>query len=416
MGFILNGRNEIKDFSQNLSVLSRNIEKLYLKFPAIIKKAQDQGVVFGFDGFLDEIMAVIKKRFTTTTYDLMTSMKEWAEIIKNTAGSSTGMETILKDRRTGGFVSNTSQALASVLVPKSNITLFGNFGSPQIMPIFNKVFSIELGCKLVTIGEPGTTNAFEFDDGKVMMTNFTPIHKISTQAISKVRSNKDFIQLLNHSKLFGFGYWSTAPEMSNIYDYFHKNIISKLSNKIEMFFDLADIRKRTNDDIQRASQLICQFSENASVTLSLNDKEAKYLALVLNKSVELETPEENETLQESIQYFLKIINILNNALSIKRIVIHTPKFAMMNLKNENDAINQIIIVPNAYTSHPKFTVAAGDTFNGGLILGIISRCTPFELLMLGNVLTSFFIRTGKRGNSDQIAEFIKKYLSHMKDS
>jgi fructose-1-phosphate kinase PfkB-like protein len=71
------------------------------------------------------------------------------------------------------------------------------------------------------------------------------------------------------------------------------------------------------------------------------------------------------------------------------------------------------IVPNAYTAHPNFTVAAGDTFNAGICLGIIAKCSSVEMLLIASSLTSYFIRSGKRGSALDIIQFLQHYQDYL---
>jgi sugar/nucleoside kinase (ribokinase family) len=85
----------------------------------------------------------------------------------------------------------------------------------------------------------------------------------------------------------------------------------------------------------------------------------------------------------------------------------------MSVRNEKDESPEIIIVPNAYTKSAKFTVAAGDTFNAGICLGILAGIEPSAMLVLGNVFTSYFIRTGQRGSKTDIHHFMDHYIEYL---
>ena len=198
----------IIDYTIDHVALDELIHRVQSHFMSWLTKAQQQKVLFGFDGFLDELYMVVRKQSTIDSYELMTSMSEWATQIQKTAGSGTNCETILKDRRTGGFVANTSEALVACGEMGPNLTMMGCFGSPTMLPLFQEKFQKKYNCSLYSFGNPGTTNAYEFDDGKVMMTNFTPVHSIDIPLILNCIPKEKFHDLIQHAALFGLGYWS----------------------------------------------------------------------------------------------------------------------------------------------------------------------------------------------------------------
>ena len=198
--------------------------------------------------------------------------------------------------------------------------------------------------------------------------------------------------------------------MSNIFRFFQNEIFPKVKHPLEIFLDLADLRKKTQPDISEAVIIIKAFQSPLRVTVSLNDKEVIELAENIARS-------ENDKTQFSSSIsdkdFVKIIQFLHSYLKISRIIIHHPRFALISVRNAKDELPEIIIVPNAYTKSAKFTVAAGDTFNAGICLGILAGIDPSAMLILGNVFTSYFIRTGLRGSKRDIHHFMDHYIEYL---
>lgn len=368
--------------------------------------------LFGFDGFVDELYEVVKKRSSLETYEVMKSMKEWAERIEKTAGSGTDCEVLLKKQRTGGFVANTCEALAAFTRLEKNLTMIGNFGLPSIFDLFEHRFKQVLGCKLISIGNPGHTNAYEFHDGKVMMTNFAPVYSISLNTILAHITKGELKNIVDKCNLIGLGYWSLTPTMPEIFDYYYTQLLSDRKNPMDLFLDLADLRKKKPEDIIKGVEQINRFKSPIRVYLSLNDKEAIELADALSNSYK-----KNMTFSNVVDYenFEKILQFLREYLTCDIIIIHTPKFALLSEKRKNTKISKLFAVENALTSTPKTTVAAGDTFNGGICSGILMGLEPAELLLLGNCFTSYFVRTGERGTMTNIIGFLSNYLTYLKE-
>ena len=394
----------IIDFTKEIPKIAVLLKDIKANWHSWISDIQKQAIVFGFDGFIDDIMSVVEVRRSLTDVDTVKTMAEWAQKVQKTAGSSIGFETVPKERRTGGFVSNTAQALASIITPIMDFTLIGNFGYPTPLPIFTEHFKTNLACNLISLGEPGTTLALEFNDGKVMLTNFRPIHEITMDLILKHFNKDELILLLDSASLFGLGYWSITPEASAIFRYLSKNIFPALTHPLEVFLDLADIRKRSKEDIQDLLTIINAFPITIRTTLSLNDREAVSLIRALDLSSKITADIDTISSKED---YLQILQILRQQLPITRLIIHTPNIALIAVEE------MIVIMPNAFTSTPKFTVAAGDTFNAGVCLGILTGCSVEEILLLGNILTSYFIRTGIRGNFGQIEAFSTNFINYL---
>lgn len=81
--------------------------------------------------------------------------------------------------------------------------------------------------------------------------------------------------------------------------------------------------------------------------------------------------------------------------------IHTSRFA---LSVENDTA----VFPT-FQLKPLRTTGAGDSWNGGNILGILLGCEPLERLLLANATAAFYVvsETGTRPNLVELAQFIE---------
>nr|MDO8111603.1 hypothetical protein [Candidatus Sigynarchaeota archaeon] len=402
------------DFSadaKHLELLLQRVEKSLSRW---VDAAKAKGIVFGLDGFLDEIYTVILKRYSLKEYDIVHSMAEWAKILEHAAGSAANFEIMVKKRSTGGFVANTAGALLAIGSALQKVTLIGNFGNAGILPPFNDAFLQKYGCKLVSIGDPGLTNAYEFDDGKLMLTNFTPILSMDVKTLLDKISEDNLVDLLNNASLFGLGYWSINPSMTDIFRFFSTRVFAKLRKPLHLFMDLASLRKRSEQDICLAVDVINSFPKNIFVTLSLNDKEAVQLYEAVSKRKIAEAFPGMDTAGENKALFTFLLGQLHTWLSCQ-LVIHTPKnaFSLTPDASSKGAPPSISIVPNAFTKQASFTVAAGDAFNGGVCMGLLGGCAPEEMLLLGNVITSYFIRSGIRCNHVKAIEFLRHYKHYL---
>ena len=122
-----------------------------------------------------------------------------------------------------------------------------------------------------SIAEPGTTDALEFEDGKIMIGKQTSLKEV-TWANIQARFGRDrFAEKFGGSDLVGFVNWTMIPYMSDVWASILQEICPALKGpRRALFFDLADPEKRTREDIARALDLIGRFEEYFDVILGLS--------------------------------------------------------------------------------------------------------------------------------------------------
>ncbi len=407
---------QVVDLSTSSTDLDGLLSGVKKNLPRWIASVRTKKILFGFDGVLDEIYTVVSKRTSVHDYVPLKSIGEWADIVKGAAGSAANFEILEKKRSTGGFVANTAGSLLALAAPLDDVTLIGGFGADGIAPPFKELFGTRFNCKMISIGAPGYTHAYEFDDGKLMMTSFASILTLDVATIVATIPEQQLVEILNKTSLFGLGYWSVTPGMSSIFRFFATKIFPSIRKPLELFLDLASLRKRSEGDIRDMATIINQFPEHARVTLSLNDKEATQLYEALSRRKVADDYPEAEISLDNKGLFLFLIEMIHQYLSRCHVIIHTPKFALSIRGDTNEAGQKLVcLVPNAYTKHASFTVAAGDAFNGGVALGLLAGCTPQEMLVIGNATTSQFIRTGQRCTQEQALCLLRNYQKYLKE-
>ncbi len=382
------------------------IKSLLQQLSEILQKSKTSNILFGFDGFIDNIFQVLKKRHSLTEYIPMEKISEFSERIAAASGSSANMEVLSKKQSTGGFVANTCRGIATLQDTGKNITMIGCFGLPEPDSLFIDLFVKTFQCSMISIGNPGKTNAYEFADGKIMISEFTGVHKLTVETILKGCDNERLIQAISNSDLFGIGYWSIGPHMTEIFKELLE-IMKKIggnSKKRKLFFDLADVKKKPVEDLLVALGILKDFSTIADVTVSVNDKEAESLALALG--IELLKTSDNHT------NFAVVGGEIFKKLKITRFVIHSPKTAFgWSITDANEI--KSIIVPQAYASKAKFTTSAGDMFNSGLCVALLSDRPLDVSLLMGNIMSAFFIRTGKAPGPEEFQGFLQNYYKYL---
>ncbi|MFW9950937.1 MAG: hypothetical protein ACFFKA_12540 [Candidatus Thorarchaeota archaeon] len=350
----------------------------------------------GFDGYIDSLYSIVKNRIDSKEWTRMESMRTFGELLIEVSGSSGNIERVLKKKIFGGFAPNTSRAMNAL---GAHTFLIGALGIPKLSQLYKRQPNEEV----YSIAEPGETLGLEFDDGKIMITDFAPILNLDwVQLLSKIPIDK-LSTLIDNSNILGFGHWALIPNLNQIWQYFISDLFPSLKNleKKLFFVDIADIRKRNPSDIKALVQILQKIETFMPVMLSSNDQEAALLSKILDNISEIDPskPNFNDYIEGGLQ--------LNKEIKISYFVIHSPHFATITTKESHYWVTE------GYTSKPKYTVAAGDHFHSAVALGLSSNLTPPESLLIGNALTAIFVRTGLSPNFEQLTRFIFEYMDYL---
>lgn len=141
----------------------------------------------GFDGFIDEIVRPIEKGKKP-----FPNIASFAEKIKQASNKSCNIELKTEQIKIGGNGPNTAFALASF---GHKVTLAGTLDHP----IFNPLKSL---CKKTySYGSPGITDAFEFQDGKLIFGKLKSLQNLTYQEVVKAIGEEKFAKILKTSDL-----------------------------------------------------------------------------------------------------------------------------------------------------------------------------------------------------------------------
>src|SRR3954471_11140865 len=155
----------------------------------------------GLDGFVDEIIAVVDKRHDGGRYDPVKTIAHLAQKINDAAGQSSNYELVVKQRKLGGNGPIMANALASIGVA---VTYIGNLGYPSLDPVFEP---LSQRARVISIGEPGHTDALEFDDGKLMLGKHETLQEVNWDNLVGRVGREQLKQLMDGSRLIAMVNW-----------------------------------------------------------------------------------------------------------------------------------------------------------------------------------------------------------------
>lgn len=267
----------------------------------------------GLDGFVDEIVHVVDKRDNAERYQRLTKISQFAERLAAAAGRSTNIELVSQLVKLGGNGPIMANALASFGV---QVTYLGLLGYPHRHPVFRE---FARRAETHSIGDPGWTDALEFEDGKIMQGKLESLKQMNWENIHTRFGREKLAAKIGGSDLIGFVNWTMLARMNEIWEGVLAEICPGLSGPRRMLFiDLADPEKRTRADIQRALDLIAQFQKHFDVMLGLNEKESGEIGRVLGLAPADGTPEGLAGLGQDIARLVPVSTL----------VIHPPAYAL----------------------------------------------------------------------------------------
>jgi sugar/nucleoside kinase (ribokinase family) len=352
-------------------------------------KAARMSAFVGLDGFVDEILHVVDKRENAEVYQRLPTIAKLADRLAAAAGKSTNVELVNQITKLGGNGPIMANALASFGL---KVTYLGNLGYPNLNPVFA---DFAKRAEVHSIADPGTTDALEFEDGKVMIGKHSSLKQINWENIQSRFGRDRFAAKFAAADLVGFVNWTMLPYMSDVWESILREICPGMNSaRRTIFFDLADPEKRTREDILRALELIGQFEQHFNVILGLNEKEAHEVGDVFGMRATDTSPEALAELGLNIASRLKSGTL----------VIHPVSYALAICNKRAD------MVEGPFTGKPLITTGAGDHFNSGFCLGRLLGMDNQMSLLTGVTTSGHYVRTAESPSIAQIAAMMTEPL------
>ena len=357
------------------------------------KKGFKLNMIIGCDGFVDEIIHLVDKRQDHANYTRIRTIAEYGQRISRAAGLSTNVEMVTIQKKLGGNGPILSNALLEYGV---GLTYVGSLGYPDIHPVFKPL--ADKAKAVYSLCPPASTDALEFEDGKIMMGKHAVLQDVNWETFKKALGGAAVIaKLINESHLFGMENWTMIPHMSEIWEGLISDVFPLLDDKTVKplaFFDLADPEKRTDTDLKHAMQLIGQFEGRFRTILGLNEKEVYQVADVLGVKA-IDAPDSEKLKHAVVETHKK--------LGIYCLMVHPVKSACCAIGDEYYSIE------GPYCEKPVLTTGAGDNLNSGFCLGQALGLDPLPSLTLGVATSGFYVRNAKSPTYDEVIQFIKDW-------
>ena len=347
--------------------------------------------LIGFDGFVDEVVHVVKKRVDANNYVREETLKDYGERIAKTSGLSSNVEIVTVSQKIGGNGPIMANALSEL---GADVSYIGALGYPEMNPVF-----IDLKdnfTEIHSISNPASTDAVEFYDGKIIRSKISALNDVNYKNIIERIGEKNLTSLIDANDFLGFVNWSLLSHASSVYKGILENIVPELSNKGKkknIFFDLADPYARTAQDIKEVLLLISQYSSSFSTVLGLNLREALQVCNLYghNRSIS--------------DYDLKdLCTIILDSVGVSQVVIHPTDSSCCMTENR-----VYYHACGPFCKSPALTTGAGDNFNAGFMLGNVLGFPSEECLLLGMAASGYYVRNAKSATRDELISFLSRW-------
>ena len=207
--------------------------------------AAETDCLIGFDGYIDELYAVVSKRKSPEDYTRTKFIEEFGQRILSAAHRSADIEIVPLKTSFGGNAPIMAHALASL---GYRTVCIGNMdcGSGE-----DPFLQMHPSCVRISTGQVNRTVALEFSDGKIMLGSLTGSH-IGWEDIKRKAGIAGLGKLVHSCRLIGMVNWSGMLRMNEIIRGFWQELLLPLKEvqrekgeKKDVFLDLADPSARS---------------------------------------------------------------------------------------------------------------------------------------------------------------------------
>lgn len=367
--------------------------------------------LLGFDGFVDSIIRVVDKRLDANRYEPVASIEAFGKKILAAAGMSSNYELVVQQRKLGGNGPIMAAALARAGL---RVSYIGALGFPRLHEVFQELAQ---QARVISIAEPGLTDALEFTDGKLMFGKHDWLARIGWNEIVE-RVGLDVLRsLLEQAQLIAMVNWTMMPGLSEIWRNL-PGILSEegmASNRKVIFVDLADPEKRTREDLHQALRLLSGLQSCGDVVLGLNLREALQVAALV-------APEVGSGKRESEGGFgrgeiagkdqspdwtalQELAAAVCRAMKIHAVVIH-PRQGACGAQQSGEGI-QTAAFAGPFVRQPRLSTGAGDNFNAGFCLAKLAGLELVGCLCAGTAASGYYVRQGRSPSLSELIEFCR---------
>lgn len=347
----------------------------------------------GFDGFVDRIIDVVDSRSSPADYTPLATISDFARRVDRAAGHSANFELVVRRTKIGGNAAIMAEALLGF---GTQLTFVGNIGVPSPQPVFAGL--AQGAQEVVTLGDPGETDALEFRDGKLMLGKLAGLDTLCDERLWAAVGAERLRNWLRSHQAVATVNWTMTLGMNRIWQRLFEEIMPDLgSHRPYWFVDLADPAKRSPADLATAMQLLGRLQQRVEVVLGLNGSEACQVAGALGVST--------YDGQEDVVAAAACAEAIRRKLGLGHVMIHLTGCAAAAGPQGTAASEGF------RCSRPAITTGAGDHFNAGFLSALGAGCPLADCLLAGGATSGFYVRNGKSPSRRDLIAFLQGFVA-----
>ncbi len=345
-------------------------------------KAEDElnfNIFVGFDGFVDKILKPVRMKDKEGTEFFLT-MKEFADYLIGKEGKSCSVAVEKVQEKIGGNMPIVANALGTL---GCRTVCVGAMGIPEVLPIFRKMSG---NCRLVSVANPGYSDALEFESGKLMLGDNGDIDALDYRRLVEAVPEEAFISYLEECDGAAFLNWGELIGSNDIWENILFKILPrcKFGGKKIMLMDFSDFSKRQKEEVEKLTELMKGYAQYFDIVVSLNENELEQFSEKLGFE---ETDTEGKVLT------------LSRRFACKELVLHLLG-ASCYVKDD-----KVISIKKEIVKNPRTITGGGDNFNAGLLLGLLLKMNMETAVRFGAGLSSLYVKYGREVTWKELREY-----------
>jgi sugar/nucleoside kinase (ribokinase family) len=254
-------------------------------------------------------------------------------------------------------------------------------------------------CELISLGDAAETNALEFNDGKLILSELSTFAELNWDRVKEQINLKHLAAKAAESALIALVDWCNLPHASDIWQGFYREIVApNISHNPHFFFDLADPSKKAAGEVRQVLSIIDQFSGYGKVILGLNENEA----LKLTQFLGFEVNDHDEH-----QRLISIGRLLFDSMQIEQLVIHPIDGCFLINSTEE------LYLAGRMVDKPKVSTGGGDNFNAGFCFGLLNGFTELQSMVLAMATSGAYVQHGDSPDRESLGVYLKQWQQEL---
>lgn len=351
-------------------------------------KEVEKKVFLGFDGYIDKIQKAVKTR-SRENVDYYPTLTEFAARIDRAAGKSGQVELVTQEIKIGGNAPIMGHALGSAGI--KTICLC-NAGYPVRNQLYN---NLHPDVEILSLGDPAETNALEFNDGKMILSELSTFRKINWDYVKEQIGLEKITDHLSNSAVLALVGWCNPDHATDVWKGILVDVMPNYSEKDLIFFDLADPTKKNKEDLLEVIDIINSYSKYGKVILGINENETNKLFAILSNEFPENVPEEDDLIKRG--------KFIYSVMNIEALLIHPVDRSILISKEE------VINLEGKVIEEPKISTGGGDNLNAGFCLGSLLGFSLKECMILGMAMSGAYVQNGKSPDISEIIAYLKTW-------